>query len=98
MSSQNGIIKWSAELGWCFATFQVLYREKDCEFLLSSTDPVQHYEDLGMMNTSGSSVEEKGLKALEGVDRTVAVEMIHGGKLQLLLIIGFLVKLQFGCI
>lgn len=59
---------------------QELYRAKNCEFLLEEGDTIAFYEEQGVLNTSGASVEDKAMRALEGVGRVQAVEMLTGSK------------------
>ncbi len=60
-----------------------MYKEKSWDFLVDPRDGVDYYEkqaSKGVPDSDGASgsVVDAGMKALQSMDRTKQIEMIHG--------------------
>lgn len=69
---------WRSKLCKC-SNCMSMYKEKDCEYLLDETDTVQYYEAQGRaISKDRGTPFERGMSALNGMNRTAVVEALHG--------------------
>lgn len=69
---------WRSKLCRCQRCLD-MYKVKECEFLLDEKDTVQYYEAQGKaMAKEGQSPMERGMSALNRMNRTAVVEALHG--------------------
>lgn len=69
---------WRSKLCRCSKCL-TMYRTKECEFLLDDRDTVQYYEAQGRaMAKNRESPYERGMSALNRMNRAAVVEALHG--------------------
>lgn len=69
---------WRSKLCRCQKCLD-MYKAKECEYLLDEKDTVQYYEAQGKaMAKEGQSPMERGMLALNRMNRTAVVEALHG--------------------
>lgn len=69
---------WRSKLCRCQKCLD-MYKAKDCEYLLDEKDTVQYYEAQGkVMAKDSQSPMERGMSALNRMNRAAVVEALHG--------------------
>jgi len=70
--------QWRSKLCRC-SKCMLMYREKECEYLIDDRDTVQYYEAQGRaMAKNRESPYERGMSALNRMNRAAVVEALHG--------------------
>lgn len=69
---------WRSKLCRCQMCLD-MYKAKECEYLLDDKDTIQYYEAQGKANAKNNeSFMERGMSALNRMNRTAVVEALHG--------------------
>ncbi|KAJ8309475.1 hypothetical protein KUTeg_014349 [Tegillarca granosa] len=71
---ENG---WRKKLCTCSKCLD-MYKEREIEYIIDEEDTVHAYESRGKANSSASSGYDKGIQALNKMDRVQQVEVLHG--------------------